>query len=118
MHVTSNFIYSEDGQARVLGLPYVGQELFMFVILPKERFGLQKLLSSLNGKKLAQYVANRDEKAVDVYLPRFKIESEFQLSEVLKKLGLKTLFDHPDLSGIAAGSLRVSEVYHKAFIEV
>lgn len=57
---------------------------------------------------------------LQVDLPRFKVESSFELSASLKKLGLPNLFDDTDLSGIAGarGELRVSKVLHKAFIEV
>ncbi|KAH7713812.1 SRPN-1 protein [Aphelenchoides avenae] len=120
MHQKSFFIYFEDDQAQVLGLPYKGNEVFMFVILPKERYGLGKLLRHLNGKKLTQYITKRESKEVEVFLPRFKVESSFELSKALQKLGVSTAFDdHADFSGITdSEAVHVGQVIHKAVIEV
>ncbi|KAH7712091.1 SRPN-1 protein, partial [Aphelenchoides avenae] len=120
MHLETGFIYFEDDDAQVLGLPYVGGELFMFVILPRERFGLQKLLGSLSGKKLVEYIGKRHETKVTVQLPRFKVETSLSLKKALSDLGLSNAFsDDANFSGISEESpLKISEVFHKAFVEV
>lgn len=66
MHLTSDFIYFDDDGIQVLGLPYAGEETYMFIILPDERFGLQAVLKKLSGKKLAELVANRETHEVEV----------------------------------------------------
>ncbi|KAH7717747.1 serpin [Aphelenchoides avenae] len=120
MHQKSFFIYFEDDQAQVLGLSYKGNEVFMFVILPKERYGLGELLRNLNGKKLTQYITKRASKEVELFLPRFKVESSFELSKALQKLGLISAFDdHADFSGITdSEEVHVGKVIHRAVIEV
>jgi len=58
---------------------------------------------------------------VELTLPRFKIELSMNLRDKLVKLGLENMFEagKADLSGINGGKdLFVSDVVHKAFIEV
>jgi serine protease inhibitor len=58
---------------------------------------------------------------VDVFLPQFKIEKNYEMKRYLQALGLKDIFDESraDLSGIASGGrLYVSKLMHKSYIEV
>lgn len=58
---------------------------------------------------------------VEVFLPRFKIEKNYEMRGHLKPLGLQDIFDESraDLSGIASGGrLYISKLMHKSFIEV
>jgi serpin B len=55
---------------------------------------------------------------VIVSLPRFKIETEFELRPVLSALGAELAFsDGADFGGIGEEPLAISEVVHKAFVE-
>ncbi|KAH9374891.1 hypothetical protein HPB48_000754 [Haemaphysalis longicornis] len=55
-----------------------------------------------------------------LYLPKFKLEQTINLKKILQSLGIKDIFGpEADLSGMSeVGGLVVSEVYHKAFVEV
>jgi len=57
---------------------------------------------------------------VDLSMPKFKLETNYSLNESLIKLGLKVAFtDYADFSGISLEtSLKISNVNHKAYIEV
>jgi serpin B len=61
----------------------------------------------------------RHQGTVLVSLPRFKVETAFKLKEVLCALGAELAFsDGADFSGIGQERLKISEVVHKAFVEV
>lgn len=58
---------------------------------------------------------------VEVFLPQFKIEKDYEVKDHLRAMGLKDIFDESraDLSGIASGGrLYMSKLMHKSFIEV
>ena len=52
MQGEDKFGYFEDPQVQVLKMDYAGGDAFMFVVLPKDRFGLDSVLNSVNGGKL------------------------------------------------------------------
>lgn len=62
-----------------------------------------------------------DEEEVEVFLPRFKLEENYDMKVVLGKLGMTDAFmeGRADFSGIASKQgLFLSKVIHKAFVEV
>uniref|UniRef100_A0A3Q2FIW0 Serpin B6 n=1 Tax=Cyprinodon variegatus TaxID=28743 RepID=A0A3Q2FIW0_CYPVA len=58
---------------------------------------------------------------VEVRLPRFKIEQNYDMRKTLISMGMEDAFDETkcDLSGMSGNKeLFLSEVFHKAFVEV
>uniref|UniRef100_A0A9J8BY75 Leukocyte elastase inhibitor n=1 Tax=Cyprinus carpio carpio TaxID=630221 RepID=A0A9J8BY75_CYPCA len=96
------FRYIPEDELQVLELPYVKEELSMLILLPNETQDgsdpLLKLESELTLDKLLDWT-KRDKMVMQmdiiVHLPKFKLEVESSLSEILQKM-----------------------VIHKAFIEV
>uniref|UniRef100_A0A7E4V4T0 SERPIN domain-containing protein n=1 Tax=Panagrellus redivivus TaxID=6233 RepID=A0A7E4V4T0_PANRE len=118
MQTQDKFPYYESDGYQVLGLPYKNEKVYLYIILPTERYGLDDLVNNLNGATLAQLLSKRDTEKVNVKLPKFKIEGEFELTETLQKLGIVDAFNEADFSGITnGGGLFISSVVHKAFIE-
>ncbi|KAL3104976.1 hypothetical protein niasHT_028508 [Heterodera trifolii] len=120
MHLMASFIYFEDTQLQLLGMPYKGEKEFMFVLLPTERFGLAKLLAQLDGKKLVELIKMRDKSTVTVVLPKFTLEVTHELNKPLTKMGMATAFtNNANFEGISDKKpLYIGQVVQKAFIEV
>jgi len=138
MHTENVFCYTEDEEMQLLAMPYVNKQLKMVFILPQERFGLAELEKSLTGQKFWQWVDKSHESTayvsmfdiiliagfqkyiLQVTLPKFKMETSLSLVENLKRLGISDRFSNrADFSKITtAGQLCVSNVMHKAFLEV
>uniref|UniRef100_A0AAZ1Y045 Serpin domain-containing protein n=1 Tax=Oreochromis aureus TaxID=47969 RepID=A0AAZ1Y045_OREAU len=101
--------YIADHDLQILELPYVAEELSMFILLPKE------LNEWTDRKNMSTY------SEVILHLPKFKLEEDYELNEPLAKLGMKDVFcaGRADLSGMnGEGGLFLSTVAHKAFVEV
>ena len=116
--------YPADDGFAMLELPYKGGHLSMVVIAPLEATRFSELETSLTADHLQDWLAQLRERRVHVLLPKFKLETEYQMRETLGRLGMSHIFSREaDLSGLAArrsGSepLYLSEVLHKTFLEL
>lgn len=108
--------------AKILELPYIGKDLSMYVILPLKVDGLKNVQTKVDAKFLDSCLRNDGFHSVDVQLslPKFKVDSSFDLGTLLSTLGMSDLFDanKSDLSGMSNSQLYVDKVLHKAFVEV
>lgn len=105
---------------QILELQYHGG-ISMYIMLPED--DLSEIESKLSFQNLMDWTNSRKMKSqyVNVFLPQFKIEKDYEMRSHLKSLGLKDIFieSRADLSGIASGGrLYVSKLMHKSFIEV
>lgn len=120
---TDHFRYLQDGDARVLALPYRGDAAEMLLVLPKEPASLDALERGLTAERLERWGSAGDRQKVALGLPKFKFEAPVELTPALKALGIADAFDvgRADFRGIAdvpGEPLYVGAVLHKAFIAV
>ena len=128
MHQTNKFGYIEDELFQILEMTYKGNIVFgtresisMLIILPKAIDGILGLDQILSIENLNKYIWNLTTKKVEVYLPRFKLETKYNLKQTLMNLGLKDAFNqNADFSGITdtPEGILIHEVIHKAFVDV
>ncbi len=121
MHQTERFGYRAADDMQILEMPYAEGELSMFVLLPKEIDGLPKLEKKLTQDNLDKWTAGLRRQKVRVFVPRFKMTSQFGLKDTLEALGMALAFDQrrADFSRMSSSeSLYVSAVVHKAFVDV
>jgi len=115
----ARFPYMENEEVQMLEMLYEGRDISMLIMLPR-----QKTLTALEGKLSAEIIKewekNLKEERVDVYLPRFKMETKYFLKEKLKTMGLDLAFSSKaDFSGInGRRDLYIQQVIHQAFVEV
>ncbi|XP_068989079.1 serine protease inhibitor 3/4-like isoform X2 [Bombus flavifrons] len=108
-----------DLNAKFVVIPYKGDEFSMVIILPNEIDGLSDVEKKLQNTSLKNIISQGHEEEMELWLPKFKMESNLQLNDVLKKMGLTDAFTaHANFSGIADETLYVSDVIQKAYIEV
>jgi serpin B len=90
---------------------------------------MKNLESKLSAENLSTWTAQLKERKVDVFLPRFKLETSYEMSDPLQSLGIKRAFVNPanpngaQFDGISPSSdptkrLYISAVVHKAFVDV
>jgi len=121
MHQTAVANYFEDDDVQILEFPYEGTQLSMILFLPKVLSQFTALESAFSGQYVEQQTAKLHEQKIMVRIPRFTITSEFSLPEVLKALGMTDAFSLPpaDFSGMTGKQdLYISEILHKAFVDV
>jgi serpin B len=120
MNQTSHFGYAETPSSQILEMRYAGTGIAFDVLLPTTRTGLPDLEKSLTFEHLTGWLGNLATRNVQVSLPKFCAESEFSLRKELSTMGMPTAFsDKADFSGIdPKRGLAISEVVHKAFVDV
>ncbi len=114
--------YTETDTLQVLAMPYAhesGRELSMLVILPKDG-NLTVAEEALDAERISGMRLSLASQRVDVYFPKFTLETEYSLPETLAAMGMPTAFTGAaDLSGMdGTKNLFVSDVVHKAFVDV
>lgn len=120
MNQTSHFGYTETPFAQILEMRYVGTGMSFDVLLPKTVSGLPELEKSLTPEALKGWLGSLASHNVQVSLPKFRSDAAFSLGKTLAAMGMPTAFtDRADFSGISAKKgVAISEVVHKAFVEV
>ncbi|MHC9540280.1 MAG: serpin family protein [Vulcanimicrobiota bacterium] len=121
MHRTDNFGYRKSDLFDVAEIPYQRGELSMVVVLPHKINGLSDVERSLTYDKLKGVMSKMSSSKLELTLPKFKTTSTFGLGTTLEKMGMKSAFrvGSADFSGMdGTKTLFISEVVHKAFVDV
>jgi serpin B len=112
-------LYERGDNFQAVGLPYYGGQTMMVVVLPDEG-QFTSFEPGLDAAKLESILNGLQGGAVELTLPKFKIESSFSLPETLKKMGMVDAFSgDADFSGMdGRRDLFISAVVHNAFVSV
>jgi serpin B len=120
MHQQRQFPYLETDDIQAVELPYAGGNISMVVLLPKKVDGLAALEKQLTPEKIDGWVSELHSQEVQLALPKFTMTRQLELKDQLVAMGMADAFsDKSDLSGIStAEGLAISDVIHKAFVDV
>src|SRR5436190_3649467 len=113
--------YLDTGQFQAVELPYGSNEVSMLILLPHQVDGLPELEQQLSPELLSAVLAGMQKCDVEIFLPRFTLESSFALKDPFAEMGMPDAFQAgvADFSGIdGAMDLFISLVLHKAWGEV
>ncbi|XP_011829553.1 PREDICTED: serpin B13 [Mandrillus leucophaeus] len=118
-----SFTFLEDLQAKILGIPYKNNDLSMFVLLPNDIDGLEKIIDKISPEKLVEWTSpgHMEERRVNLHLPRFEVEDSYDLEAVLAAMGIGDAFSEhkADYSGMSSLSgLHAQKFLHSSFVAV
>lgn len=114
-----DFKYYETEEMQMLELPYKGDKLSMIIILPTEN----DIVSFENSFTYENFLAWKEqcaETSVQIGLPKFTMETEYNLKESFIDMGMTTPFSmDADFSGMNGNQdLFIEKIKHKAYIKV
>lgn len=117
MAADENLSYLSTNDYQAVDLPYSIGTMSMTIVVPTD---MASFVKSLTAAKLTDIWTSEEQHEVDLTLPRFSIDSRFELAPVLSTLGMPTAFTPgADLSGITTDEpLLISAVVHEANIDV
>lgn len=124
MNQRENFAYTERDNVQLLALPYRGGEMDMVVLLPGPG-KLNSLERQIATEGFDPWLTTIDQaigQDTILTLPKFKIESKYELKDVLAVMGLKTTFSNDaNFTGMTEPTevpLKIGQVIHQVFVEV
>lgn len=122
MRSLDRFNYMEDGQVQVIELPYKGGELSMMIVLPtsKQPSAMQTLVKNLTANQISQWSQQLEPKKISLLMPKFKLEESYQMTPLLKKMGMPIAFSNRADFSLFNDKipLAIDDVVHKAVVEV
>jgi serpin B len=124
MNIKDNFGYAQTADYQALELPYEGNGLSMMVILPQTG-KMATVENNLSMEKFAAIKNDLKSELANVFLPKFKFDTSYNMNQTLAKMGMSTAFDdaNADFSGMydktkTPENLYIGLVIHKAYIDV
>jgi serpin B len=118
MYMYNNFNYGENSKAKIIELPYKGNDLSMYIVLPKDN-NIKEFETEFTINDYTELKNEMDSTVnVDILIPKFKFETKTELSDSFVEMGVVDAFRQANFSGISNNPLKVSEVIHQTFIDV
>merc|ERR1712142_571302 len=105
-----------DLEAQVARFPFQKSTSLIVVMPLSGKLNMSHISAKLNFTDLYERLPK--ERAVQVKVPKFKLEYTQDLHDVLAKLGLGEIFSQPNLAAMADGPLLVTSVMHKSSMEI
>ena len=120
MHQASIFKYTEDELGQYVEMDFGNDAFSMVVVLPNKGRTTRDVIAAMDGAKWEAATKRLNDELVELSLPRFKAECDYQLhNRILPDLGMRLPFSiEADFSGITDAPLFISAIIHKTFIDV
>ena len=81
-----NILSSKELQARMVELKYADSKFSFVLVLPDRKSNLQQLESKIKSVNLADIFNKMHPFDHTLYIPKFKVEYEIELNDVLQKV--------------------------------
>ncbi len=120
MNLAKDLLYLRGKNYSVVRLPYRDSAMGMLIVVPDEG-KFEEVEKSLTPQMLEEIRSNISLAAVRLAMPKFKMETSFNLSQTLAEMGMPAAFDRAlaDFSGMTGRKdLFISDVVHKAYVDV
>ena len=121
MLAKDNYNYYEDSQQQIIEIPYKKDYMSAVIILPSQSIDINKYISKLDDDTIQKLIKKMSTKEVQLQLPKFELEFDSTLNEILKKMGMVQVFDQSlaDLSGMRDGKdIYIGQVLQKTYLKV
>jgi serpin B len=112
---TYRYYQGENFQA--ISLPYRSERLSVYIFLPEQDSNLQAFHKNLNAANWDKWMNQFHKMKGTIVLPRFKLEYQVELKDVLITLGMGAAF-MGGFQQMCAQPAAISKVIHKTFLEV
>ncbi|MFQ5824742.1 MAG: serpin family protein [bacterium] len=117
---TGEFNYLENDDFQAIDLPYGGEDFRMTIFLPKPTKSIDSLIAEFDETNWNSWLSSFSKDSVTLELPKFELEYEIKLNDILAALGMGIAFTpQADFTRMyKRGGLWIDYVKHKTFVEV
>ena len=118
-----HFKYYEDKKVQAIELRFIEDYMSAIIILPAEGTDINKYIDtlSISSDEYDKIIDGLNHVKVHIQPPKFELEFNENLNQVLKDLGMYEAFDenNADFTGLREeGKLFVNQVIHKTYLKV
>ncbi|KAA0185883.1 hypothetical protein HAZT_HAZT011152 [Hyalella azteca] len=120
----TDYYYSPEFNLDITAIPYVGGELSMIIILPRESprvKSIQVLERQLDPNAIRDLISKMRKTRVNLSLPRMRLNMKANMVSSLKQLGINSIFSPTtsDFSGLTSKKpIWISQFLHEAIVEI
>lgn len=116
MSLKDDLNYWSGKGLQIVELPYAGHKLSMLIIVPDS----VNTNNDIHYDLFQAWDKENQLHRVQLYMPKFKLESSFSLKNILSEMGMPDAFSKKsDFSGMnGKKDLYISAILHKAFVDV
>ncbi|MCK9625667.1 MAG: serpin family protein [Bacteroidales bacterium] len=120
MYIESNFKYTSNDFFQIAELPYGNEAFSMVVLLPKENILFEDAVNQFTYNNWNMWMSSMDYTEISVHLPKFKLEYDIKLNNVLCSMGMIDAFNpmSANFSGISDSNLYIDLVKQNTYINV
>jgi len=120
MSISDKFYCHEDDNMQSILLNYKEDNMKALIILPTNEYDLSKYVQNFSIQDYNNILNNMTEEKISLYLPKFEINFDCELENVLMKLGMKKAFtDNAEFSNLVNDNdIKIDKVLHKAYIKI
>jgi len=120
MSLKGRFNYFADSKIQAIELPYKGNNISMIIIVPSKNLTLDEYTKGFNHKAYEEILKGFSNDEINITIPKFKISTGYQLKPLLSEMGMPIAFtDDANFSKMTSqNDLKISDVFHKAYVEV
>ena len=116
-----DFPYMADSLLSAINLSYKGGKYSMIFLLPQKNHSLREIKGHLNQQRFLHILRQmKTEKNVDIWIPKFTIDKQIPLKEILPRMGITSMFAplSANFKLLTDQSIYVSDMQQKARIEI
>jgi len=113
--------YFENDLFQAATIPYGDEGFCMSLFLPRETHTVDDIVAQMTETNWNSWLGGFVKASFKMHLPKFKMEYEIDLSDILKALGMEIAFDpgRADFSNLFVDGVGwIDQVKHKTFIRV
>ncbi len=121
MQQSAFFDYFSNDGFQAVDLAYGDGDFSMTIFLPKPDVDIDSLIAQFTPENLSYWLGCFSSDSGKIFVPKFKVEYDLLLNNVLKTLGMEIAFDpgRADFTKMyEGGGIWIGKVKHKTYVEV